>query len=226
MHFAASEVPPSIFKYLRPEHADRMVESGLIRIGSLYGYRSSEIPDTERDDPVEGTATVSIGPGPWSRLGSDLPPSFHQFATGIKIHPTARLAVTGGGFFNIVRAPPNAFIYCACLQFEPSLSHAFGGACVEIFRVGTFLELLTASLELPDDLGVAWATRGYFGNCQYGLREQHIAQFSSVDPYLAKAQSYVHQREARAIWIPTRMVPPLYVDRRIDDLAQICQRVL
>jgi len=49
-----------LYKFLRPEHADRMLQEGSIRIGTLHEYRNQERYGQRTLDAEEGQRTIHV----------------------------------------------------------------------------------------------------------------------------------------------------------------------
>jgi len=204
--FGFVNAPRTLFKFFAQEaHARALVESGQVRIGTLYEFRAIEGWDSVRGDAAEGQftftlessapETITVENAPWY-----LKPIIEQLGMPILSH---------GGTINAVGSHPDAYIFCTTAVRTSGAVGAYGRYCVEIHDVVGFFTGLTR--HLTDVLGmVAREPHGFLGSCLYLKRGVKVTASSTevVESPLSfiKQPDKQHEQEVRAIWHPTGSV--------------------
>ncbi len=187
-----------VYKYIKREYAELMIQSGAIQIGTLAGFRNMESTGDVRGDAGEGVKITTSEPGKVT------------YASGSAVHQALRamgISVDGGISTNgeqclvheqIVR---NAFVYCVSEDDSLELRDRFGALCVEIREPVTFFNLVNSALR--EHLSGQLVLRdGLLDRCVYTDRRRPWTKQHEVHPCLIKPQGrgFEVEREVRAFW--------------------------
>jgi hypothetical protein len=185
---------PSLFKYLMRDHAEALVETGELRISTLYDLQDEERYGDEIGDKEEGLRTV------YSDEDFDID-HVPEFARGTLIQPQGHKNVEFRGIeFRLDRTSPNLYTYSTCQIYERRLLLEFKyDACVEILDTYLFFTEVTRQLK---SAGYA-SELLHLGPCHYQPRREHHSVETKFHPAMVKAPKYSHQREVRAVWQPS-----------------------
>ncbi len=212
-----------LFKYMRSEHAIKMVTDGILRIGTLYEYRDIEQHDDRVGDRWEGVSSA------YQRIdhlvassNRDLP----EFLAGIVEVGIGRPAAeVGGAVFHdciFVRTDesPDFYIFSLSNKFDPVEMLRFGyDACVRIDNPPSFFRVLSA----------AFAGTGEFQGafpCIYEARQKPHDEPHLVHPALLKDPEYSSQYELRAIWAPASGQAPKPEIVTCTKIRRYCTRIV
>jgi hypothetical protein len=188
-----------LFKYLRSEFADALIERGSLRIGTLYGFGDDEALDSERADKLEGVRQY-VGPSSFvsdrDKAATDYLAKKGAILSGCTFENTA-----GGPAFMHEEGVPDCYIYCTSSTFNKRNCISMGGACIEIVD-SRFFDAIGSHLLKKGLI----KEHGIVADCIYGDKTQ---PFTGDRPgkspgWLVKPEKYRHQTEVRAMWIPTK----------------------
>lgn len=185
----------TLYKFLRPEHAEAMVRSGAVRIGTLFEFRAME-HDRERGDRDEGRLALHSDAG--RRVynsTAELPPALQGMSCG----PGGFETIGENGVvleFNGV----DMLIYCMSEVCDPTALREWGGACVCIADPNRFLKALDSAVRSSAlDCGLRLGSI-QVGSCSY-IDRRHNWHGQLPPQWLLKPERYGHQKEVRAAWI-------------------------
>lgn len=191
----------SLFKYLSAKYADALVSRGSLRIGTLYGFRDGEKFDEERADRLEGVRQY---------VGRPEFDSARDVAATDYLRRNAGLDIQGGVFINLAGGPAfvneavakDCYIYCTTEAFDESNLSSMDGACVEINDPSVFFGLIDEQLL---NRGLVKG-RHSIAACVYCSKQEYFEHDKPGKPpgWIVKPANYAHQREVRAMWVPTK----------------------
>jgi hypothetical protein len=212
------ELPRPLYKYMRPEHADGLVERGEIRIGTLDAYRRWE--DASRGDPHEGIVTFTEEQSPLS-YGQDL----SAFARSML--PTAGTpnVYAARNSFQRTEVYPNCAVLCTSCELSAAAAEPYA-ACVEIADPEPFFNALTVALSRH----LRRTLVGMCGRVMYASRELGGAQWGRVKlAFVKDAKRFEREKEFRGVWVPEQgeridFSQPHY-DLKVPDLRGLLRRV-
>ena len=209
----------TIFKYLPLKHAKLLVNSGSIKIGTLYSYRDDEALGNEIGDSNEGVA-FEYSHDKEAKRGDQLNPLER---TAIKVGPGM---VVANNYIERRHISPNYYIFCASLSNEPSISDKLNrdypedkyDACVEITNLKNFVsEVSTAFSDKAQFVGCL--------QCVYINRKYHYTK-TVPHPAVIKDSRYSYQKEVRLIWKPKdklkHIEPEYFTIKSIKTNCQFC----
>lgn len=215
----------SLYRYSSSRNNQRLLESGSVRVGTLYDFRKSEHKQGI-SDPEEGKKTVSHFIDNWeswnpethNQLHNDAPSAFN-----IMKFPANSNFILRNVTFTQVIEDPDCFVHCTAHTLSKSVMDQFEGAesCVEIFDTQGFYSRLTQKLSL-----IVPVTLQIVATVTYSDRaEQWNGQDWGTAPCMIKGRDFTPQCEVRAVWTPDKKVaiePQIIVDRK---LRQYCRSV-
>jgi len=189
------QLPKALYKYLKLEHADDMLDKGKVKIGTLYEYRRYE--DAERKDEKEGVkSTYTDVKNPIEATNNkDLPGGYRNF---IQIEKGGTVNLLSGSLDRI-EVVVDVYMYCLSEIYDKTIMLDFGcDSCVKIEDPANFIQNLTNCMK-------DFTTHEPFGGkCAYMDRRQEFSDHKNIPPYLLKDSLYQHQREFRVIWFPDK----------------------
>ena len=211
----------SIFKYLEPVWADRMVHTGSVRIGTLHDFRRIESHGIERGDHDEGVR-ISLTDGKAGVIDAESLPWFVRET--LRIPPGTKFQFEEGAVLKVHQEAPDMYAYCTCSKFDSSLMKCFGGASVEIVDPKQYFAAVTDALDGWTSDGVRRISGFRMAPCQYVLREQTWPNVVPYDPVFRKNTAYAHQSEVRSVW-NTRVTPLAPVNLVVPEIRRWCRRI-
>lgn len=177
------------------------MDTGLVRVGTLYSYRPTEL-GAAVGDALEGKSITRHA------LAGAVDVTLRENRSWVidklvKIHPTAHHIVFDRCLFTVPEESPDQYIYCASHRFSRATLRAFGAAaCVRVDRVLPFLQALNDAM-----LASGYSTRSpLFTPCDYSGRERD-EKMERLHPARLKNPSYKYQAEVRMIWQPATAAP-------------------
>ncbi len=192
-----------LYKYLTRAYAEKMVETGEVRVATLYEFQNTEQYGDERGDNAEGRRTV------YSTESFDerTIPAFAK-DTLIK-NPLGVPFKVQNVELRLERQSPNLYIYSTCQVFDRALFPQFKcDACVLIRDAQRFFIAITEHLKTAGLVSELL----HVGPCRYQPRLEHHTVETALHPALVKDPKHAHQREVRALWQPaTDKVEPVVV---------------
>jgi len=210
-----------LYKYINPKWADEMTSRGSVRIGTLYGFRTTETLGGERGDQHEGVR-ISLTDGKAGFIrGEDLPWFVKE---SLRVPDGVVMKFDEGGHFLVHQHAPNVFVFCACSRYDANLMKLFGGACIEITEPRFYFDAITKALEGWTPEGVRRITGFQLAPCQYLPREQTWPNVVPYNPIFRKAPAYEHQMETRAVWwTPLTLIEP--ENLLVPEIRHFCRRI-
>lgn len=208
-----------LYKYMSETFGTALLQYGSFQIGTLYGYRRSELA-RGISDPTEGRMTVRIDiDEAHFETESDVP---KRLATQgiLELAPGAKVMnMRLSDIHTRMRwTSQDLYLWCASSELSRQAMQSVGGAtmCIEISNLIDFFEVL--SRHVPAEF------RGTF---PVEYRERVVDWKDSVHPALIKEDvSFMPQREVRAIWKPINMHARLAEIRGwAPELCKFCRRV-
>lgn len=192
-----NQIPKMLYKFLRPEYAEGMVQKGSVRIGTLFEFRAMEDNDPERGDRGEGRLLLHSDAGRRVyNTTSELPPVLRQMSIncgpgGIATHGETAVQFHFDGV--------NMLIYCVSEVCDEAALTEWGGACVQIAEPIRFFRALDETLRF-EVVRRGWKLGPIqVGSCSY-IDRQHNWHRELPMQWLLKPARFHHQREFRAAW--------------------------
>jgi hypothetical protein len=178
------------YKYLDKEHfAEALVQSGTVKIGTLFGYAREELPC--RSDSEEGTHTITVE------------------QRGVLYDPVTHTTLANNTFQRVTHSQ-DAYAYCASLELSRSAA-AGRESCVRIIDFEAFAECLHWGLQHFHGSPLRRIVRPVL----YGSRSSTAPLGPNDIAFLKDAGSFSFEREVRAIFYDpqpprpySRLVPP------------------
>lgn len=189
-------LPPTLYKYLPSQYAERMRGDGAVRVGTLFEFRNMET-DEQRGDQGEGRLRLHSDAG--QRVynsTAELPPILRSM--GINCGPGG-LATSGEDAVVFDSSGRDMLIYCISEHFDAADMKQWGGACVRITNPGRFFGMLDNALR--SDMARKGIHLGPLtvGRCSY-VDRNHNWHGQLPATWLLKPRCYQHQAEVRAGW--------------------------
>lgn len=192
-----------LYKFLRRQYALSFMETGELRVGSLYEYRRWEVHGSEIGDRGEGSKeTICVDP-----IDSPEEVMAHPFLSHL-IHasPGAKVNIHNASVTSKEESR-DLYIYSMTESLLPEAAREMGyDSCILIRHPTAFLSSIDNALRLVADLqdgfhvqGCVYVSRTQLYSLEHGVMPalQHQAH-----PAVIKDTRYSYQREVRAIWEP------------------------
>lgn len=187
-----------MYKYLKRQYAEGLLNKNEIVIGTLYGYRDMEQTEENkgRYDPFEGKYKDKL-----SLINPNIPKD--DWDNPIVRGNIGSFKFENCAFVNIHNeyVAPNCLIYCTSYEKSLEVMSEFKDAdtCIEIKNISSFYNLITWELQrkLHQDIRLRTVSR-----IDYDFYERVRSDIYGLPlhPALAKTQEYKKQCEIRAIW--------------------------
>lgn len=206
---------PTVYKYLKVEHAVNMLRHGSIRIRPLVYYQNEEELGTAVGDKLEGSRQSSMVIKDYGS-GENLSAHQRQF-----MH---ELGIKGDGVANVyvsqcVTAVVGYYAYCMSDILSNELLDEFhpndGAAIVTIADLDGFYRAVTNEL-------LAFAEPDEMGKVIYVNGEWDFEQHGWINPAYVKQMKYATQSEVRLLWISKGELLP-YIDIHSPAIAAMCR---
>lgn len=202
---------PVLYKYLRRSHAELLLKSGKLRIGTLYEYRNIEKHGAVIGDHEEGKSSVYMGIEDeiWTPENQpDFAKSFFNLGQGGSLR-------VQGITLEKPQESPNFYLFCATHEFDRKAMLDFGyDCCVVIEKPERFFAAITHTIRNKTIFqGVH--------KCQYVPRRRSHGADNGIHPAIIKDPTYRDQKEVRALWQPLKAnAQPFIIQCR--DAAKYC----
>jgi hypothetical protein len=171
------------YKYLDKEHfAEALVQSGTVKIGTLFGYAREELAC--RSDSEEGTHTITVE------------------QRGVLYDPVTHTTLANNTFQRVTHSQ-DAYAYCASLELSRSAA-AGRESCVRIIDFEAFAECLHWGLRLFHGSPLRRIVRPVL----YGSRSSNAPLGPNDIAFLKDASTFGFEREVRAIFYDPRLQHP------------------
>ncbi len=207
-----------LFKFLKAEHAETMLRTGRVRIGTLYSFREEEQHGTARGDRLEGsTGALGVIDQLTIEAGKALPPFFAKFLSV----PADRPISVKNWFVEVAANDSDYFVYSFAALPDPRLFVAFDcDTCVRITKPRSFFATLTDAIS--DRLLISDEPTASMKPVVYGDRRGYYnAAFDHPGPFV-KPPRYSYQREVRLLWTPAAIpIEPFIVD--VPAIRALCE---
>lgn len=204
-----------LYKYMRHEHAELLLNKGKPRIGTLYEYRDMEKHGGVKGDDSEGKKTLcaEIDNEIWT------PETQPGITKGfINLEGPVRFQ---NMIFENPQESPNHYLFCASEEFDQNTMHTFDcDACVVIENAEKFFATISRVLRKKAKFV------GFFP-CQYGSRRVQHNHDDGVHPARIKDTSYRTQKEVRALWglIKNKAHPLLINCRKVSKYCRMLEHL-
>ena len=216
-----------LFKYLKKEHLAKFRKSGIIRIGTLYDYRTME---GALKDKYEGITTyycnptneiVDLSPEEASKLFFP-----HKLLKGMTIMPKAKI--------NRENTVLDSFVFCTSLVYDRNLMKKWKyDAYFVIEDLQEFAKIIFDELR-----------KKHFPMQNYNLRkisyvDTKVLEITnnnkitvinniSIDPwdgfFVKPEAKFSDEKEFRMVWVPEPNIAiPRFVDLQIPELRFCCK---
>src|SRR5215467_13805693 len=118
-----------LYKYLKREYADQLINEGTIKIGTYFEFRKME-EDKQRGDKDEGKIIYSKIVERDTEV-RDLPSIFTE---NVKIEGGGKLILKGGAKASAHGEISDCYLFCCSKLYDQKLMTEFeADACIEIF---------------------------------------------------------------------------------------------
>lgn len=186
------EIPRTLYKYLRREHAEDMLVNGKIRIGTLYEYRGYQ--DAARKDAKEAVKSAYTNiDRPVRAIKNEHLPGLFKKLINIQGGTVELLS----GSLDEIYVFVDVYMYCMSKISSKTLMKDFGcDTCVKIANPNAFILSITGQMK-------EFTTQEPFGGqCVYMDRRKEARYPNEIPLYLIKETRYASQQEFRVIWYP------------------------
>lgn len=202
-----------LYKYLQRQFLEEFFHRGSLKIGTLSEYRNVEAFGPVIGDRDEGTSSTELGfkrgdevalggSSPEARFLRNILQTTPQQCSNMKI-----VSLVDGYNFVSQENSPELYIYCMTEAFDLEVMHQFGcDSCLEITNPASFLSAISHRIRHK-------ARLDGLHPIQYMSRKTTFTSPHQVHPALMKDNSFLAQREWRAVWVPTKkQIRPLFID--------------
>lgn len=206
-----------LFKYLKKEYANHLLDRGELLIGTLYDFRNEEYHGDCRGDKDEGKKQI------YHYLKDESDNSLNTWDKKIvEVSDTAK----GNRFVDctlyINETSEDYYIYCMSQHCNEELFADFqADVCVKIKKPYEFMRAITMALNnnINDFLRLS--------PCIYVNRWQKYDEYNEYHPSLIKSPDYKKQKEVRAIWTPksnpTKYLQPILIKLQTKHVKRYCE---
>ncbi len=207
------------YKYLEPEVAEKFLNDGSVRIGTLFDFRGREHGSWRGDAGegiLRGCGTVSFE----LSKNTGVPEGLRGVLAPVRAS-NARMRFTDC-HFDITSSSPDYYIFCVSKRKWRD-HHARGMACIEIFNFPEFAGRISMALQRAVGANVYPLC---YMSVQYRDRISDLANAERGQELAAivKPKRYAWQAEARLLWQP-RNTPISPVVLTCDSLREYCKRL-
>ncbi|WP_146153320.1 hypothetical protein [Paraburkholderia fungorum] len=190
--------PPILFKFMRREHAEALVNQGSTRIGTLHGFREVEKYAAGVGDADEGSKTIEAVLNGTFDGGTSETEALNQLGP-IRVGAGSRNLRFIDHTVKTVLNHQDALIWCCSTSHSEEAMGQIGHAdcCVAIFDPPRFFEALHAAVlqHHPDMTRVGPAYVIY-----QDRRETWNTRNLGRNPVFLKDPSFAAQKEIRIAW--------------------------
>ena len=226
----------SLYRYSSSENNKKLLNLGVVRIGTLYDFRNYEhgkgiADDTEgkktltrairHEDILKGRRYVIDDPD-----GNEMEVFMCQdsvgYGYGISRAKNSNFKIRNATMSHGINSK-DLFVYCLSSSKSVNTMALFNGSnsCVEIKKLSGFFATLTKAISNI----VPVKFLGYHAVSYADREETWGGKNPGLNPALIKPKSYAEQHEIRAIWKPRHdkeIAPMILCDYR---LIQFCRKV-
>ena len=212
-----------MFKYSKKAHIDKLLNKGIIRIGTLHEYRDSKYEEGIQDNK-EGLKNVNVSVKRLDLASRD--PATRRVLNnylGGRIFGEGVLIMEGDSpMFTKEVSSDNHLVFCASFEHTPLVLEKFKyDAGVNITHPDNFIKLISTKLKQTHNAKLV-----YFDKIEYKKKEEEWNHVNyGQNPMFFKDESFSYQNEIRAIWnIPnhTELKPQIL---RIPELKEYCELI-
>jgi hypothetical protein len=215
----ALSVMDPLYKYLPRVHAESLVTTGGIRLGTFADYADEELHGEARGDAKEGKIDVFDNPAPFS--SGDL-----RHVSPVVRHVVNSMVGHGGVsfshcLFSMEQQIPDRWMYCTSDTLSITIRDSFQSAdtAVQITDPPKFFYAIVQELERQ-----GLAREHFTVRCVYGNRSFHVNDTRLHRPEALKDAKYENQREVRKVFVPVTLpIAPLILT--VSDLPRYCELV-
>ncbi|MDN7779384.1 MULTISPECIES: hypothetical protein [Burkholderia cepacia complex] len=219
---AVVPVPNRLFKYLRREHAERLINEGSTRVGTLHDFRNEERHGVGVGDAGEGRKLLSMHPEPqFVNAGSPMAKQLEAMGA-IKMGPGVTIQLGGESVIASEHDHHDVFVWCCSTDLSTDAMANLGAAntCVEIFDVPNFFTALDAAVRAKYEVQTLGPARVVYGS----RHEEWNGEDMGTHPVFLKGPSFANQAEVRVAWSPLTSVDKLewFIIER-SDVGRFCR---
>lgn len=212
-----------MFKYSKKVHIDKLVNKGIIRIGTLHEYRSGEYEEGIQDNQ-EGLKEVNVSVKRLDLASRD--PATQRilkkflggqiFGEGVIIMNEE----SNSPMFTKNISSDNHLIFCASFEHTPLVPETFKyDGALTITHPNEFIRLISNKLKQTHNAKLV-----FFDKVKYQTKVEEWNHINyGYDPMYFKDESFSYQNEIRAIWsVPNNkdLSPQIL---RIPELREYCK---
>lgn len=210
-----------LYKYCTPEVARLILETGSIRIGTLFEYQALE--GDARVDCGEGKRITTSEPGEVTYQQGSIA---HQLLESMGIHVEGSICTNGSNAVVHERQHPDCYVFCASARHGADLYDKFGGACVMVTDYQSFVSQLDCAFRHVLAVEGLTVSQPVVGHCAYGPRAIPFTQTPMAHECFTKPEPYRSEAEIRVLWSPADGHSPSSRVVRIPPagLFQTCNR--
>lgn len=209
------------YKYTKKKHALDLFNKGIIRVGTLYGYRQIEKHGQEIGDIEEGRKHIKTLGVPLDTVTPGIMPKTMEVvrqrihASNIRIEASELITISNSDLY--VFSTSSELSYEVMKRMNPLYD-----VCIRIDDDNAFFQKLSECLKkrIPNLNGP------YNGTCVYIKREQLYSNENDYHPALIKDPKYDYQKEMRVMWEPTDLSKKIEpVEITCPELARSCSLI-
>lgn len=210
-----------MFKYSKRTHIDKLLNRGILRIGTLHEYRDTKYQEGIHDN-TEGIKTVHVTRKELDFKSKDIATQriLNDFLGGL-ITGEGSLIMSGDAPMFVKKVSnENHLVFCASFEHTPSILEIFKyDAGIEITHPDEFIKLVSDKLKKKLNAELV-----YFDKVKYQKKEEEWNHFNyGYHPMIIKDKSFAYQNEIRAIWRVPNNTKLTHQILRIPELKKYCK---
>jgi hypothetical protein len=180
-----------LYKFMEAKYAAKLVEAGVVRIGTLYNFRKEETHGQHIGDRGEGELKYRMGFGDETYSEENMP----DFLKGQFQGRPGKIRFVGGSFVRR-ESVSDLYVFCVTERREPLPD--YGDTRIYIPNPEPFFEEIGSVLQARF-LG--------FHRCLYEERTRPHTAWRTAGQYhaLVKPVRYAEEKEVRALWEPVSL---------------------
>jgi len=209
-----------IYKFIEHQYLSSFFETGLLRLGTVYNFKDTDLHGKHRGDSNEGKHNVvRYIDEPLTVRSGEIHPIISE---GIKVEGDGRAFFYGVSII-VPRISPDYFVFCTSNIYTEALLNKWmkneGGidSCYEIFNPHGFSRAISKVI----------SSSAYFSfSSDVFYTDENIDYRRELHPAITKGKVYDWQNEHRILWAPLLPSPPLQPwIINVPEARQFCRPV-
>ncbi len=187
-----------LYKFIPKEYALDFLIQGIVKIGTLLGYRDVELGEG-RYDPLEGIKKETGTLSGRAAKGTELASVIDQKGLLQVDWDTLALEMNETTFNTTVESP-DLYVYCLSRSSRKEVMRGFEGehVCFEIIDLQNFFSRINIEM-------IKYSSPTGIHQVKYSddPEQWSFEQLETMHPAVVKSEKFSHQDESRAIWLPS-----------------------